>query len=81
MEGRIVAVADVFDALSSKRPYKDAFPIDKCLDIMKDGRGSHFDPRVLDAFLARFDDIREIRDGYNGIEEDESEDLLEAVQS
>ncbi len=61
IEGRIVAVADVFDALSSKRPYKDAFPIDKCIEILIDGRGSHFDPRVLDAFLARREEIIEIR--------------------
>ncbi len=61
IEGRIVAVADVFDALSSKRPYKDAFPIDKCLQILIEGRGNHFDPRVLDAFLARKDQIIEVR--------------------
>ncbi|NNE00419.1 MAG: HD domain-containing protein, partial [Pirellulaceae bacterium] len=64
IEGRIVAVADVFDALSSKRPYKDAFPIEKCLQILKEGRGQHFDPNVLDAFLARFDDILKTRSEY-----------------
>jgi len=53
LEGRITAVADVFDALSSKRPYKAAFPLDKCLSILEEGRGTHFDPQVLDAFLAR----------------------------
>ena len=53
IEGRITAVADVFDALSSKRPYKPAFPIDKCLGILEEGRGTHFDPDVLDAFFAR----------------------------
>lgn len=51
LEGRITAVADVFDALSTKRPYKPAFPIDKCLAIMEEGRGTQFDPRVLDAFM------------------------------
>jgi putative two-component system response regulator len=61
IEGRIVAVADVFDALSSKRPYKDAFPISQCLEIMMEGRQKHFDPRVLDAFLARKDEIVEVR--------------------
>jgi len=49
--GRICAVADVFDALTSKRPYKDAFPVEQALGIMAQGRGSHFDPQVLDAFL------------------------------
>ena len=51
--GRITAVADVFDALSSKRPYKPAFELDRCFSIMEGGRGTHFDPQVLDAFLAR----------------------------
>ena len=57
IEGRITAVADVFDALSSKRPYKPAFPREKCFQILREGRDSHFDPRVLDAFFARADDI------------------------
>jgi putative two-component system response regulator len=52
IEGRITAVADVFDALCSKRPYKPSFPLDKCLTIMEEGRGRHFDPKVLDAFFA-----------------------------
>ena len=64
VEGRIVAVADVFDALSSSRPYKDAFPIEKCLGILKEGRGSHFDPDALDAFMRRFDEILAIHDEY-----------------
>ena len=64
IEGRIVAVADVFDALSSARPYKEAFPIQKCLDILIDGRGKHFDPRVLDAFLRRKEEAIRIREQY-----------------
>jgi putative two-component system response regulator len=55
--GRITAVADVFDALSTKRPYKPAFPIDKCFAILEEGRGTHFDPRVLDAFMAAREEI------------------------
>jgi putative two-component system response regulator len=51
IEGRITAVADVFDALSSKRPYKPPFPLDKCFQILEDGRAKHFDPVVLDAFF------------------------------
>jgi len=61
LAGRIVAVADVFDALASKRPYKEAFPIDKCLSILMDGRGKHFDPRVLDAFLTRQHEILHVQ--------------------
>ncbi len=50
--GRIVAVADVFDALSSRRSYKKAFPLDQCVSVMQEGRGTHFDPTVLDAFMS-----------------------------
>jgi putative two-component system response regulator len=64
IEGRIVAVADVFDALSSKRPYKDAFPAEKCLQILMDGRGSHFDPDMIDAFFRRQDDALSIHAEY-----------------
>ena len=52
LAGRITAVADVFDALCNKRPYKPAIELDRCFHIMEEGRGTHFDPRVLDAFLA-----------------------------
>lgn len=51
LEGRIVAVADVFDALSSARPYKKPFSREKSFQILEDGRGTHFDPEVLDAFF------------------------------
>jgi len=64
ISGRICAVADVFDALTSKRPYKEPFPIDKTLQIMKEGRGSHFDPGVLDIFLDRLDEIFVIKEKY-----------------
>ena len=61
LSGRITAVADVFDALSTRRPYKPAFPMDRCFALMEEGRGTHFDPRVLDAFLARRDEVIHIR--------------------
>jgi len=57
LEGRITAVADVFDALSSKRPYKPPFPLQKCFSIMEEGRRTQFDPQVLDAFFERRNDI------------------------
>ena len=50
--GRIVALADVYDALSSKRVYKDAFSHDAAKEIIVKGAGTHFDPRVIEAFLA-----------------------------
>jgi putative two-component system response regulator len=58
--GRIVAVADVFDALGNARPYKNALPPLKCLEVMQQDRGRHFDPTVFDAFLRRFDDALQI---------------------
>lgn len=51
--GRIVAVADVFDALSTRRVYKPAFPLDRCFEILQEGKSTQFDPRVLEAFFAR----------------------------
>ncbi len=57
--GRITAVADVFDALSSKRPYKPAYPAERCFEMLEEGRGSHFDPNVLDAFFRRRQQIIE----------------------
>ncbi len=51
IEGRITAVADVFDALSSARSYKKPFPREKCFQILEEGRATHFDPTVLDAFF------------------------------
>ena len=57
IEGRITAVADVFDALSTRRPYKPAIPLDECFHIMEEKRGSHFDPTVLDAFIRRRSEV------------------------
>jgi putative two-component system response regulator len=52
IEGRIAAVADVFDALTRDRPYRRAMPMDGAAAVMADGRGSHFDPEVLDVFMS-----------------------------
>lgn len=48
---RIMAVVDVFDALTSKRVYKDAFSVDKAIDILKESSGSHFEPELVDEFI------------------------------
>jgi putative two-component system response regulator len=53
IEGRIAAVADVFDALTRDRVYRPRLPREKAVSIMHEGRGSHFDPVVLDLFMAR----------------------------
>lgn len=61
LEGRITSVADVFDALSSARPYKAAFSRERCFEILNEGRGTSFDPKVLDAFFARSKEIIEVQ--------------------
>ncbi len=61
LEGRVTAVADVFDALSTKRPYKAPMPIEQCFSILRESRGSHFDPQVVDAFFTRRDEILRIQ--------------------
>jgi putative two-component system response regulator len=63
--GRITAIADVFDALTSKRPYKEPFSVEKSLAIIREGRGSHFDPDVADAFFAIQDEILTIKKQYD----------------
>lgn len=60
VSARVMAVADVYDALISRRVYKDSMPHEKALAIIQDGRGSHFDPEMVDAFLSIQDEIREI---------------------
>jgi methanogenic corrinoid protein MtbC1 len=51
IEGRIVAIADVFDALTSDRVYRKAFPVEEAVQMMREQRGLHFDPVLLDAFM------------------------------
>ncbi len=62
--GRIVAIADVFDALMSRRPYKNAWSLDATLDTLKSETGSHFDPRLIDLFLAEIDTVCAIHDTF-----------------
>jgi putative two-component system response regulator len=63
--GRITAIADVFDALTSKRPYKKPFSVEESLAIIREGRRSHFDPDVVDAFFAIQDEILTIKNQYD----------------
>jgi len=58
--GQIVSVADVFDALISKRVYKKAYPVDYALTIMRKGRGKMFNPEIIDSFLDGIDEILEM---------------------
>jgi len=64
LAGRIVAIADVFDALTSKRPYKEPFSLGKSYKIIREVRGNHFDPDVVDAFFAIEDEILSIKEKY-----------------
>ena len=61
---RIVAVADVFDALTSERPYKKAWTLEAAVDFLVQGSGNHFDPQCVQAFLNAWDDVMEIRGRY-----------------
>ena len=64
LEGRIVAIADVFDALVSLRPYKPAFPLDEALRLMESQTGSHFDPELMQAFRKALPEILRIKEIY-----------------
>lgn len=58
---RIVAVADVFDALTSSRPYKTAWPLERAVEHLRACKGTHFDPRCVDAFLGAWPEVMAIR--------------------
>ncbi|MBQ9494898.1 MAG: HD domain-containing protein [Treponema sp.] len=60
LEARILAVADVFDAIVSKRPYKEVNPVSDAFDIIEHGSGTHFDPEVVQAFLACREEVVEV---------------------
>ena len=62
--GRITAVADVFDALSSARVYKEAWPLEKVLLLFKEQRGNHFDPSLVDLLVNNLPKFLEIRERY-----------------
>ena len=59
-EGRIAALCDVFDALSSRRPYKDAWPLSKARRAIVEQKGIHFDPYVVDLFVENYHKIEEV---------------------
>lgn len=73
--GRIVALADVFDALTSKRPYKDPYPISVALDILRAERGRHIDPALLDLFFDNIDAILEIQSRHGVISNLSTDDM------
>jgi len=70
LEGRIVAVVDVFDALTTARPYKDAWPVDETIDYLLAERGRHFEPRLVDHFVDVLPEILMIKEKH--AEQDEN---------
>jgi putative two-component system response regulator len=62
--GRIVALADVFDALTSERPYKKAWPVDAAIEYINEQKGLHFDPKLVDLFNENIEEILNIRKTY-----------------
>jgi len=64
--GHICALADVYDALRSKRPYKDAYSVDKTLEIMRSDCGSHFSPEIFDVFESVVEEFENIRQRFSG---------------
>ena len=65
LSARIMAVADVFDALVARRSYKEGFPFDTAIDIIRKESGTHFDPEVVEAFLQCQDEARTIAEQAN----------------
>lgn len=65
VEGRIAAIADVFDALTTDRIYRKAFSLPEALGIMRDGRDSHFDPSILDLFFDNMDEALRIKESFD----------------
>jgi len=72
LAGRVTALADVFDALGSERCYKNAWPLEQIIAYVRDERGKHFDPRLVDVFLEHLDDFLAIRDSFPDVWENDS---------
>ncbi len=68
ISGRIVGLADTFDALTSARPYKPPYPMDVAIKIISNDSGTKFDPAIVEIFLDNIDRIREIKEEINGPE-------------
>ncbi|MEJ1470389.1 MAG: two-component system response regulator [Candidatus Sedimenticola sp. (ex Thyasira tokunagai)] len=64
LEARIVAIADVFDALTSERPYKKAWPVEKAIAVIQEDAGSHFDPNLVPIFIEKLPQVLEIKAEY-----------------
>jgi response regulator RpfG family c-di-GMP phosphodiesterase len=67
LSARVMAVADVFDALTSPRVYKPAFPIEKALEILEEGAGAHFDPKCVEVFMDSLPQVKLVLKKYHDI--------------
>ena len=76
IEARIFAIVDVFDALTSKRPYKEPFSAEKSLEIIQDGADNHFDSQIAKIFI---NNIEQFYDKVNGKSKAELETLLQDI--
>jgi response regulator RpfG family c-di-GMP phosphodiesterase len=81
LSGRLMALADVYDALISERVYKKAFSHEKAKSIILEGKGSHFDPELVDAFLTIEQEFVDIADKYRSLEAEENAMALEELQA
>jgi response regulator RpfG family c-di-GMP phosphodiesterase len=68
MEGRITAIADVYDALRSARPYKEPFSVEKSVELIQEASGTHFDPELVEAFMKAHPAIERIVDDFKDAE-------------
>lgn len=64
IKARIVAIADVFDALTSVRPYKKAWTVEDAVALLEAEKGKHFDPRLVEIFLSQLPDVLVIKEQY-----------------
>ena len=67
LSARVMAVADVFDALVSKRSYKEGFSYEKAFSIIEEESGTHFDPKLVDAFFRAKDEVLRVADGFKNL--------------
>ena len=72
LSARIMSVADVFDALTSKRVYKPAYTLEKALEIIKEGSGTQFDEKCVEAFLDSLPEVKSVLRKYNKTEAEEN---------
>jgi len=70
LSARIMAIADVFDAVSSRRIYKPPIPFEKAVSIIQEDAGTHFDPKCVEAFMDSIDEVKSVLDYYNELEQE-----------